>query len=800
MKQPVNPSIWGTWTLVAFVLIGAFALFPILPDRQAPDGVDLTRALRDVAVVADARNPMGSPRNREVRDYLTREFQQLGLEVEVQAGDVIYDHPNRGERHVRAARVENVLARLPGQVSNNALVVMSHYDSRPDGPGAGDAAAGVAAVLEAARAMVTEPTPARDVWFVITDGEEMGLLGAQAFFRQHRSRDSVGLVLNFEARGSAGPSLLFETGPNNGDLLDAMAEILSPVGTSLAYEVYRFMPNDTDMTIPKALGIPGLNFAFADNYFDYHTEGDSPENLSRRSLGEHVRNAVTLTRHFAALDALPAESANRTFLFNPPPWPSVSYGPVMGGVLLALTVGLALWVLAAGGARRVRPVGESLRGMVAVMVVLLVVNSIVQGLHGGLLAGAGFRDLRYWQIFYQYHLAMLGFGLVAFGLGAGLLAAFANGLRPAVLIVIPLVLLALTAMGQNWSAVSIGTLLLVAALLPWFRRPLAVQHLQVGGWVLWITLAVTAQVLAATASFVFVLPLLWVLLTHALIRLDGANDAVAVIGPLLIWAPLFYALYLMLGVSTPEIPMVTVALLLALLAGASVRWGQLGRGLLAPVAGAAGVAIIVGVAVNEPFSERYQRPTELFLAHDADTGESYWASGDPDLNPWTRLVLGDDPPRRALADILPGARAEIWSRSVKAEVDDPEIEVLADRATGTGRSVELAVRPPYGAEYLNLMFAPDSQVLEAGINGMAVPVPADLGSEEWWRWRFYGDTREPVVVNLLLAPDSPLSLRLVAVAYRWPEGLEPDPRPAGWMKRPYAWSDATVSYRNYRIE
>src|SRR5690606_24624220 len=82
------------------------------------------------------------------------------------------------------ATVENILALLPGTGTEPGVLLASHYDSVAAGPGAGDAGAGVAAILEVARALRTQPALPRSVWFLIGDGEELGLLSAEAFVRE----------------------------------------------------------------------------------------------------------------------------------------------------------------------------------------------------------------------------------------------------------------------------------------------------------------------------------------------------------------------------------------------------------------------------------------------------------------------------------------------------------------------------------------------------------------------------------------------------------------------------------------
>lgn len=56
--------------------------------------------------------------------------------------------------------------------------------------------------------MVKNETPKNDIVILISDAEELGLLGAGAFVEHHPWAKDIGLVLNFEARGSGGPSYM----------------------------------------------------------------------------------------------------------------------------------------------------------------------------------------------------------------------------------------------------------------------------------------------------------------------------------------------------------------------------------------------------------------------------------------------------------------------------------------------------------------------------------------------------------------------------------------------------------------
>ena len=94
---------------------------------------------------------------------------------------------------------------------------------------------------------------------LLNDGEEAGLLGARVFSEEHPWAKDVGVALNFDARGNSGPSYMFETSDGNGWLIEQLARALPhPMATSLTGAVYRIMPNDTDFTIYKRHGMPGL--------------------------------------------------------------------------------------------------------------------------------------------------------------------------------------------------------------------------------------------------------------------------------------------------------------------------------------------------------------------------------------------------------------------------------------------------------------------------------------------------------------------------------------------------------------
>ena len=283
-------------TLLSFV-----ALYQQTPPRalaaDAPAGdFSSGRAMKLLEAIAKLPHPIGSSEHLQVRERIVRELSVLGVEPELQTATAI--EAKRGGS-IRGATVQNVIARLKGTGSEKAILLAGHYDTVPNSPGASDDSSAVATMLETLRALKAGPALKNDLIFLFTDGEEVGLLGAEAFVTEHPYAKDVGVVFNFEARGSGGPALMFETSSGNGRLVGKFAEVAPhPRANSLAYEVYKRLPNDTDFTVFKKAKLPGLNFAFIDGFMRYHTRADSLENLDERSLQHQGSYALSLARQF----------------------------------------------------------------------------------------------------------------------------------------------------------------------------------------------------------------------------------------------------------------------------------------------------------------------------------------------------------------------------------------------------------------------------------------------------------------------------------------------------------------------
>jgi hypothetical protein len=293
-----------------------------------------------VRAISRAPHPTGSEEHTRVRDYVREELGKLGLSPELETGMGAYSR--RGRQF--SGYVENIVARMPGTANTRPVMLAAHYDSTPRGPGAADDAHGVAALLGTMRALNSGPRLRNDVIVLITDGEERGLLGADVFMRQHPWRKEPGVVLNFEARGTGGPSQMFETSAGNEWMVRELeAAVPQAQASSFAYEIYRRMPNDTDLTLFKRGGLAGMNFAFIEHPEFYHTIQDDPAHLDQRSLQEDGRYALALARRFGAMDLNGRQSGDAVYF----PTPVTSLIVYPGGWALPIALLTLVGLLAA---------------------------------------------------------------------------------------------------------------------------------------------------------------------------------------------------------------------------------------------------------------------------------------------------------------------------------------------------------------------------------------------------------------------------------------------------------------------
>ncbi|WP_291122487.1 M28 family peptidase, partial [Flavobacterium sp. UBA6046] len=321
------------------------------------------RALEQVKNISKEPHFVGSGNHEYVANYLVKELQKMGLETSVQEGFSFSDWGT-------LTKCKNILARIKGTDSEKALLLLSHYDSAPHSAshGASDAGSGVATILESVRAFVYNKKPHKnDIIILFSDGEELGLNGAALFVTEHHWAKEVGLVLNFEARGSSGPSyMLMETNGGNAALIKdfVAANPKYPVTNSLMYSIYKMLPNDTDLTVFRKNGnVQGYNFAFIDGHYNYHTAQDDINHLSTNTLAHQGTYLMPLLDYFSNADLKTTETKNDDVYFTIP-YTLVSYPFDWVLPMVIIAFGLFIILIFVGIAKRILSFKEIAKGFI----------------------------------------------------------------------------------------------------------------------------------------------------------------------------------------------------------------------------------------------------------------------------------------------------------------------------------------------------------------------------------------------------------------------------------------------------
>jgi Peptidase family M28 len=365
-------AIAGTFVFVVAITALLLQLWQsqlVAPSGAASSGFSEEHAFATLSALLKEQRPhtAGSQENAVVRDRIIAELKSYGYAPEVQAAFQCEPDP----RNPGCTAVENIIAVHKGTSDGKAVLVSAHYDSVAAGPGAGDDGSGTAVVLELARAFSSRTTR-NDIIFLITDGEEAGLRGAYAFAERHPLMRRVGVAVNMDARGGSGPSMMFETGPGNARLIELFSRVVArPSASSVSYEVYKLLSNDTDFSVYRKHGVSGFNFAFTNSASLYHSARDNLQYLDPRTLqhmGEHgfeVTSALA-DADLTTLDAPPDASFFDVFGLVMMVWPAAINAPVALISFLAL-IGL---MIAHRNAFTFRSTRDALLGLLAVPALL----------------------------------------------------------------------------------------------------------------------------------------------------------------------------------------------------------------------------------------------------------------------------------------------------------------------------------------------------------------------------------------------------------------------------------------------
>ena len=297
------------------------------PTTADPTTFSAERAMAAINRLADEpHSVLRREAHNRARDDVVGMFSDLGYTAEVHS-DPMFDLSDPADKRIfdglsaeqqavlKDAPAETIVVDVPGK-SEHTMALMAHYDSATveadesghqhitDGTslGAADDGYGVAAIVETLRALKADGRqPENSLKIVITDGEEVGLVGARNEMRHHRADyENVDLVLNLEARGTSGPALMFETSSNNSAVAGYfLSHVKQPVASSLLPSLYARMPNTTDMAAFIPEGFTVLNIAAIGDAEHYHHPTDAPRYVDHSTLQHYGDQVLDLARAWA---------------------------------------------------------------------------------------------------------------------------------------------------------------------------------------------------------------------------------------------------------------------------------------------------------------------------------------------------------------------------------------------------------------------------------------------------------------------------------------------------------------------
>ena len=754
-----NTSIYSLLVLVALLFGIFFFMVPQSYDQtEAPlSEFSTKRALSTVKEISKKPHFVSSKNHEVIASYLQKELQELGLETSIQEGFTLTEKGT-------LVKAKNIVATIKGSKNSKSLLLLSHYDSAPHSfsKGASDDASGVATILESVRAFLHNKTPHKnDIIILFTDAEELGLNGATLFVMQHKLAKEVGLVLNFEARGSSGPSyMLMETNDGNAKMVDAFkaGNVNYPVSNSLMYSIYKMLPNDTDLTVYREQGkIQGFNFAFIDSHFNYHTAQDNYENLDSKTLAHQGSYLFPLLNYFSNADLTDLNSADNKVYFNVPfSFVSYPFGWIFPMLLLAF--GLFFLFVFVGLGKRAFRLDEIIKGFVPLL---------------GSLVTAGFVTYVGWKLllnFYpQYNDILHGFTYN----GHDYIYAFVS-------LTLAICFLFYHNDGRRNPEMS----QMVAPLFVWLLINLGIACKLQGAGFLIIPVISSSLMLG---FYVLTQKSGWIL-----------NCLLAI--PTLI-------------ILMPFIQMFPVGLGLKILAGSAVLT-VLSFTLLLPIFGSyfkKGIWAIVFILVSIGFfikahqasvyTNEKAKPTSLVYILNADTNKANWATYDTNLDEWTKIYLGEKPKVATSLNSIKlyskyGSEFTFMADAPLTTFPKPTIEFLRDTVKGNKHLYKIKIKPNRSVNRYDIFVANNTKILTLKANGVqSIDFKNNIASKASGKLlTYYVVDNLPLELEFSTLISQKLDLDLVESSFDLLVNplLKVKPRKQGMIPMPFVLNDAVI--------
>lgn len=287
-------------------LIGYNSMNPSKPNYNDDSKTNVKLQMEHIENISKEPHSVLNPEAKaRVKDYIVSELEKLDVKTKTYKHNDIYE-----ERAGGKVNIENIYGEIKGE-TDSYIMLVTHYDSadakkgvpsKEDGPlGSADAGYGISTILETLRVIKENNVTFKNgIKVLFTDGEEYGLLGSKEAVKDKEIFKGVNFLINLEARGTSGPAIMFETSPNNKPVLDLYEASNKPFSYSITPEIYRLLPNYTDFTEFLGIGLTGINISVLDGFKNYHTQNDSPENVSEESMQHYGEQVLPIVKEFVS--------------------------------------------------------------------------------------------------------------------------------------------------------------------------------------------------------------------------------------------------------------------------------------------------------------------------------------------------------------------------------------------------------------------------------------------------------------------------------------------------------------------
>ncbi|HSF80561.1 MAG TPA: M28 family peptidase [Anaerolineales bacterium] len=693
MRKKTTGSILQTITILFVLALAVFmAIYETIPSKVLPINAPATefsaeRAMRHVEIIASEPRPAGSAGNARARAYIVEQLNLMGLEPIIQSATACGHYPK-----IWCASPNNVIAKIEGTDSADAILLVAHYDSQQDCPCASDDAHGVAVILETARGILSGPQLKNTVILLFSDAHEWNFHGAAAFVTQHPWMQQVRLVFAYDAAFSGGPASMGVYDQKSAWIIGELKHTGEYPFTNSIFRSFIDHPGG-DLNAFLDHGYSGIESGFWSSVY-YHSSLDNIDNFKPASLQHQGTVALAMVRHFGNLELVDKQEPFPIY-FNllrhwlvvyPASWVIPITALIVSGYVVMLMLGL----------KRKRLTWLGMGSSALVFLFSLAMSVLVVRL----LYGA----IRFLNPLYRTEHTANFEGLVY---------------------------------NQAWLAVVFASLIVALTsicfiLLQSFKK-VNIVDLTVGTQAVLLVGLLVLTLVAPGASYLLAWPLLFSLIAPAY-WIITKNDAgkplsippllgllVAGVVTILLQVPIILAAFS----QTPAqayIPTTLLVVTLGFLSPHLYLITERRRWWLPSLAGLVVLVVIIPLLADN-FDAQKPRYFDLCYVLDADQGKALWATSD-DTN---EEVLSSLFPQGKEKKKLPWLEVKSPFYVYEAPLADlyaPAVDVIEDAVTGEIRTIHLRFSSRRGATILYATVTnPDLVIHSVTVNGIASATP-----------------------------------------------------------------------------